>query len=188
MTESVYHEIIISGFGGQGIILNGNILGKAAALYSELNATFVQSYGPEARGGACSAQVIISHNTISYPYVHEPNILIALSQEGYENNIDLLKEGGLLITDSDLVTLNDTEKKYLSYAIPAVKTAEKLGNRMTANIVMLGVLASLSHVVTAESLRKSIETSVPKGTEEINLKAFEAGYTFQEKTEKGYNE
>jgi 2-oxoglutarate ferredoxin oxidoreductase subunit gamma len=181
MSERAYSEIIISGFGGQGIILNGNIMGKAAAIYDRKNATLVQSYGPEARGGACSAHIIISDDTISYPYVQNPNILISMSREGYENNIGSLQENGLLLTDSDLVSQRETEKTYLSYSVPATRIAEKLGKKMIANIVMLGFLASLSNIVTFESMKKAIEDSVPKGTEELNLKAFESGYAYGKK-------
>ncbi|MFH2012662.1 MAG: 2-oxoacid:acceptor oxidoreductase family protein [Pseudomonadota bacterium] len=185
MTTKISHEIIISGYGGQGIILNGRILGKAAAIHDKINATLIQSYGPEARGGACSAQVVISDSTISYPYVHKPTLLIAMSQEGYENNIDSLRDGGMLLTDLDLVKQRDGEKRYLSYSIPANRIAEKMGNKMMANIVMLGFLASLSDVVSTESLKKAITDSVPKGTEEKNLEAFEAGYEYEKKEKQG---
>ncbi|MDY7030414.1 MAG: 2-oxoacid:acceptor oxidoreductase family protein, partial [Thermodesulfobacteriota bacterium] len=166
MTERTSHEIIISGFGGQGVVLNGNILGKAAAIHDKVNATLVQSYGPEARGGACSAHIIISEKEISYPYVHKPDILIAMSQEGYENNVDSLEDGGIIITDTDLVQKRETENTDLSYSIPATRIAEELGKKMMANIVMLGYLASRADIVNTESLRKAVEESVPKGTEE----------------------
>jgi len=181
VTTKIYQEIIISGFGGQGVVLTGNILGKAAAIYDSINASFVQSYGPEARGGACSAQIIVSDSTISYPYVHEPKILIAMSQEGYESNIELLKDDGLLLTDSNLVKQKRAKKEYLSYSIPSTRIAEKMGNKMMANIIMLGFLASLSDVVTIESLKKAVEKSVPKGTEEKNLEAFKSGFEYGEK-------
>jgi len=180
VTERTYHEIIISGYGGQGVILNGSILGKAASIYDKINATLVQSYGPEARGGACSAHVVISDDAISYPYIHTPDTLISMSQESYENNINSLKEDGLLLTDSDLVEARDTDKAHLSYSIPATRIAENMGNKMMANIVMLGYLASVSHIINTESLKKAVEESVPKGTEEKNLKAFESGYTYRE--------
>ena len=84
-------EIIITGFGGQGIILAGRILGKAAALGDHKESTLVESYGPESRGGACSAQVIISDKTIHYPYVGYPDILICMSQSGYDKFIGHIK-------------------------------------------------------------------------------------------------
>ena len=183
MAEKNYYEVIISGFGGQGIILTGNILGKAATLFDKKNATFVQSYGPEARGGACSAQVIISDSTIPYPYVHKPDILVCMSQEGYENNLPLLPRGKLLLTDTDLVTLKSPGKKHLLYSIPATRIAENLGNKMMANIVMMGFFASHSQVATVDALKHAIKESVPGGTEEKNLAAFEAGYRYEE--EKG---
>lgn len=185
MTQRIYHEIIVTGYGGQGVVLNGRILGKAAAIYDKINATLVQSYGPEARGGACSAHIIVSECDISYPYVHKPNILITMSQEGYENNVDILQEEGLLLTDSDMVKKRKGDERYRSYSIPATRIAERLGSKMMANIVILGYLACLSTAVNAESLKKAIEESVPKGTEEKNLKAFNAGYKHGEKQRQG---
>ena len=181
MSETVYLEIIISGYGGQGVVLSGSILGKAAAIYDRINATLVQSYGPEARGGACSAHVIISASCISYPYVQKPHILIGMSQEGYETNVNSIREGGLILTDTDLVKKRKKDENSLSYSIPSTRIAEKLGNKMMANIVMLGYLAALSDFVNVESLRKAVEESVPKGTEEKNLKAFDAGYNYRSK-------
>ncbi|PIQ45775.1 MAG: hypothetical protein COW04_05860, partial [Deltaproteobacteria bacterium CG12_big_fil_rev_8_21_14_0_65_43_10] len=103
----------------------------------------------------------------------------------YESNIDSIKDGGMLLTDSDLVKQRDVGKRYLSYSIPASRIAEKMGNKMMANIVMLGFLASFSNVVTTESLKKAIFDSVPKGTEEKNLGAFEAGYEYGSKEKQG---
>ena len=173
-------EILITGFGGQGIVLAGNILGKAAALHDDKHATLTQSYGPEARGGSCSAQVVISEEEILFPYVEHPQVMICMSQDGYAKNIDLLIPGGLLIWDTDLVKTKKSEPSWTNYDIPATRFAEDLGNTMMANIVMLGFLSAVSDVVTVESLRKAVLSSVPPQTKEKNAKAFKRGNEYGE--------
>lgn len=170
-------EILITGFGGQGIVLAGQILGKAASLGDHKEATLTQSYGPEARGGACSAQVIISEKKIHYPYVRSPDILVCMSQGGYDKYADLLKIDGLLIIDQDLVQASGSRKETL-FSIPATRMAEELGRKMMANIVMLGFFTALSEAVTIESARTAVTGSVPRGTEEKNLNAFNRGLDF----------
>lgn len=175
MAHKIEKEILISGFGGQGIVLAGNILGKAVALHDRKHATLTQSYGPEARGGSCSAQVMISDEEILFPYVEEPQVLICMSQEGYSKNIGSLIPGGLLIWDSDLVQTKDLDPSWNTYHIPATRFAGELGNEMMANIVMLGFLSAVSDLVGVESLRKAVLSSVPPHTKEKNAKAFERG-------------
>jgi len=176
-------EIRLSGFGGQGIILAGYILGKAAALYDHKHATMTQNYGPESRGGACSAQVIVADAPVSYPHLTAPQVVVAMSQEAYTKYAGELAEGGLLVIDQDLVHLNgDVHHVQARVAsIPATRIAEQMGRRMIANIVMLGCLAALDHTVSAEALRQAVRVSVPKGTEDLNLKAFERGYEHGQK-------
>lgn len=175
MAEQTEKEILISGFGGQGIVLAGNIMGKAAALYDDKHATLTQSYGPEARGGSCSAQVMISDEEILFPYVERPQVMVCMSQEGYSKNVDSLIPGGLLLWDSDLVQTNEPDPTWTTYHIPASRFAEELGNVMMANIVMLGFLSAVSDLVTVESLRKAVLNSVPPRTKEKNAQAFERG-------------
>ena len=175
-----YGEIIITGFGGQGIVLAGNILGKAASIYDNLYASLTQSYGPEARGGACSTQVIVSEKYVLYPYSENPDILIAMSQEGYNKNIDELKPGGLLIIDYDLVKHEKNRKDFDFHAIPATKIAEDLGYKMMANIVIIGFFTSKSNLMSTTSIKKAIETSVPNGTYEKNKMAYTAGFNYKE--------
>ena len=171
-------EIRLSGFGGQGIILAASILGKAAALYDHKHATMTQNYGPESRGGACSGQVIISDAPVSYPHLTHPNVVVAMSQEAYSKySVDLV-DGSLLLIDEDLVKSNGEKLSARLYRIPATRIAEEMGRKMVANIVMLGFLAALDQSVSPEALRQAVRESVPKGTEEFNLKAFERGYTF----------
>jgi len=173
-------HVIITGFGGQGIILAGDILGRAATIYDHKFATMTQSYGPEARGSACSAQVIISKEEILFPYVREPQVLICLSQEGYSKNVGSLSPGGVLIWDSDLVQTKSIDSSLTTYNIPATRLAEELGNRMMTNIVMLGFLAVVHHIVSVQAMRKAVLSSVPGPTKELNAQAFERGRQYGE--------
>ncbi len=173
-------EIRITGLGGQGVVLAGYILGKAASIYDKKASTMVQSYGPEARGSACAAQIIISDDTIHDPYVRNQEILAALSQEGFDIFAKESVKGGTLLYDTDLVhTPTDTgTATSLLAAVPSTRTAEKLGRRMAANIVMLGFLTGCTKVVSPEAMREAVRSSVPKGTEEFNLDALEHGMDF----------
>lgn len=177
-------EILITGFGGQGIVLAGQILGKAASLVDIKESTLTQSYGPEARGGACSAQVIISDGTIHYPYVRNPDILVCMSQGGFEKYGSLIKETGTLITDQDLVRCEEIRCENV-FSIPATRMADELGRKMMANIVMLGYMTAVTGAVSVEAARDTVTESVPKGTEQANLSAFNKGYDFGLATLKG---
>jgi len=173
-------EIRLSGLGGQGIILAAYILGKAAALHDHKHATMTQNYGPESRGGACSGQVILSDAPVSYPHLTQPNIVVAMSQEALAKYSGDLVDGGLLLIDEDMVQL-DRAPRGRVFAIPATRIAEKeLGRKMVANIVMLGFLAALDQSVSADALRLAVRESVPKGTEDFNIQAFERGYVYGE--------
>jgi len=173
------HEIRLSGFGGQGIMTAGYILGKAAALYDHLNVTLTKSYGPESRGGASCSQLIISDQAINYPHLTEPELLMTMSQEAYTKYIDNLASGGLLLIDQDLVELDRPRDDISVRAIPATRIAEsELRRKIVANIVMLGFVAANTAAVSFEALRDAVINSVPKGTEDLNQKAFERGYTF----------
>jgi 2-oxoglutarate ferredoxin oxidoreductase subunit gamma len=175
-------EVIITGFGGQGIILAGRILGMAAALVDGKESTLVQSYGPESRGGACCAQVIISPRVIQYPYVKDADVLVCMSQSAYEKYRPQLKAGGFLITDKDLV---QPAAGQTVYAIPATRMAEEMGRKMMANIIIVGFTTAVTAVVSESAAKQAVESSVPKGTEQMNLKAFTKGYDFGLATLKG---
>ena len=177
-------EILITGFGGQGIVLAGQIVGKAASLGDQKESTLTQSYGPEARGGACSAQVIISDISIHYPYVRKPDILVCMSQGGYDKYSSLLTAESILAIDQDLVHTVDSAGRE-PFAIPATRMAEELGRKMMANIVMLGFFTAVSNALTVDSARQAVTDSVPKGTEQMNLTAFNKGYDFGLATLKG---
>ena len=169
-------EVLITGFGGQGIVLAGRILGTAVVIGDHRHSTLVQAYGPEARGGACSAQVIISDDPIHYPNVRRPDILVCMSQSGYEKFIGQLKEEGTLIIDQDLVSPYGKEREY--FQIPSTRMAEELGRKMMANIIMLGFFTSITGAVSEEAARSTVADSVPKGTEEMNITAFNKGYDY----------
>jgi 2-oxoglutarate ferredoxin oxidoreductase subunit gamma len=166
-------EIIVTGFGGQGIVLAGIIVGKAAAIGDHKQSTLVQSYGPEARGGACSAQVIISDETIHYPHVRDSDILVCMSQGGFDKFIGDLKEDGTLLIDQDLVQLRGIERDF--FAIPSTRMAEELGRKMMANIIMFGFFTAVTGAVTVDAARNAVAESVPKGTEKMNETAFNKG-------------
>ena len=173
------HEIRVSGFGGQGIITAGYILGKAAALFDERHVTLTKSYGPESRGGASSAQVIISDAEINYPRLTRPELLVAMSQEAYAKYIGELASGGLLLIDEDLVELDPARDDIRVRAIPATRIAEsELERKIVANIVMLGFVAANTDVVSIDAIRQATLSSIPKGTEELNTRALERGYTY----------
>ncbi|HTZ40016.1 MAG TPA: 2-oxoacid:acceptor oxidoreductase family protein [Syntrophales bacterium] len=185
MKTSPERQIFITGFGGQGIVMAGNVLGKAATLYDGKHATMMQTYGPEARGGSCSSQVIISGSEILYPSIREPEVLVCMSQEGYTKNIKNLRRGGTLIWDTDLVKSRKTAAGRTTYNIPATRFAEELGNAMMANIVMLGFLAAVENIVSAGALRDAVADSIPQAMKESNLKAFDRGREYGEAILKG---
>ncbi|MFC1987079.1 2-oxoacid:acceptor oxidoreductase family protein [Chloroflexota bacterium] len=171
-------EIVLGGFGGQGIILAGYIVGQAAAIFDKKNATFTQDYGPEARGGACQAQVVISDSQISYPYTENPSVLVAMSQEAYTKYAAGLNKDALLLIDKELVKPGKSKANKV-LAIPATHMARELGRTAVANIVMLGFLTATSKIVSVDAMKKAVLGSVPKGTEQLNMKAFECGYAYR---------
>jgi 2-oxoglutarate ferredoxin oxidoreductase subunit gamma len=171
-------EIRLAGFGGQGIILSGHILGKAAAIHEKKNAVFTQSYGPEARGGSCSADVVISEATVHYPKVSEPDVLVIMSQGALATYGGCIRKNGMLIIDEDLVSLTEQPEGITVYRVPSTRLAEEMGKKIVANIVMLGAVTALSGVVGYESAKASVLSSIPPGTEDLNLSAFNKGYEY----------
>lgn len=176
MTEKI--EVRLAGFGGQGIILSGHILGKAASLIEQRHAVFTQSYGPEARGGSCSADVVVSESTIYYPKVGLPDVLVIMSQGAWGTYGGTIKPGGTLILDEDLVSLDSEPEGITVYRVPATRIAEEMGRKIVANIVMLGAVAALGGVVGYESLKESVLKSIPPGTEDLNISAFDKGHEY----------
>lgn len=171
-------EIRLAGEGGQGMILAGIILAEAAAIYDGKQTTQTQSYGPEARGGASRSEVVISDGEIDHPEVLSPDVVLALSQEAYQKFGKAVNANGLLIVDADRV---QTSGDFKGIRIPIVRTAqETTGKAITANTVALGVLVGLTNVVSRESIEKAVTARAPKGTEEMNRKALQAGFAAAE--------
>jgi len=175
--KAVRGEIRIAGFGGQGVVLSGAILGKAVSIYDKGFATLTQNYGPEARGGACTAEVVISPEPVDYPYVTRPQVVVILAQEAYTKYGHNLPEEALVIIDPDLVTPAPAQNPR-PLAIPATRMAREMGRAVVANIIMLGFLAAVSDLVSVEALRNAVLASVPEGTGDFNLKAFDLGYSY----------
>jgi len=171
-------EIRLAGFGGQGIVLSGHILGKAVALFEKKESVFTQSYGPEARGGSCSADVLISDTAIQYPKVSLPHVLVLMSQGALTTYGGVIRDDGMMILDEDLVKVNEDPANVTVYRVPFTRIAEELGRRIVANIVMLGAVTALGGVVTYESMKESVLSSIPPGTEELNIAAFDRGFEY----------
>ena len=167
-------ELRLSGTGGQGLITAGIILAEAALLDGKL-AIQSQSYGPEARGGASKAEVIISDEAIHFPKVTDPNLLLAMSQEAATKYSHDLTAGSVMITDSLFVS------DVPDYELPITHSAkEVLGKALFANIIALGALVKLTGIVSEESLVKAVLNRVPKGTEEKNKQALQVGMRIAE--------
>lgn len=171
-------EIRLAGFGGQGVILSAIVIGKAASIVEGGFSTMTQSFGPEARGGACSAQVILSDKPVLYPYVTRPDILVVMSQEAYTKFVPELRDSGLLIVEQDLVRVDEIKNGVKVYSVPATRLAEELGKRMVLNIVMVGFFAAVTGLLKPESLRQAVGDSVPPAFRELNLKAFDKGFEY----------
>ncbi|MCX6900036.1 MAG: 2-oxoacid:acceptor oxidoreductase family protein [Verrucomicrobia bacterium] len=172
-------ELRVGGLGGQGVILCGMIIGKAASIYDGKHATLIQAFGPEARGSACSAQVTVSDEPIGYPYVKQPDMLVLMSQDAATQFVPQLKPGGLVLYESELVPkMPPLPAGARALGIPATRFAEELGRRLVLNIVMVGFFAGVSGVLGYESVEKAVLDSVPKGTQDLNLRAFRRGYDF----------
>ena len=174
-------EIRISGQGGQGVVLAGQVLGKAA-VYSGKNAVQTQSYGAEARGSAAKSEVIISDGKIGFPMVRKCDILIAMSPEAVEKNVKALKEGGLLLIDSTTVkSVPKIEARI--FKIPATEISEKVfGQKLYANTVMLGALTKMTNIISEKALEKAIRDTVPEKAVAINIQAYKKGEDIIERT------
>ena len=172
---SFRYEIRLSGAGGQGLILVGKILAEAAAIYDEKNATQSQSYGPEARGGASRSEVIISDDDIDYPKATNIDLLLAMTQEAVDKYANDVKKNGIIIVDSSYVKENP-KGNYKVYNYPITNIAEdEIGKKLVANIIALGAIVKLSNIISENAVINAIRARVPKGTEELNIKAFKHG-------------
>ncbi|HEV3197547.1 MAG TPA: 2-oxoacid:acceptor oxidoreductase family protein [Bryobacteraceae bacterium] len=186
-------EIRIGGFGGQGVILAAAVIGKAAAIFQGGYATMTQSFGPEARGGSSSAQVILSTEPILYPYVAQPDILVVMSQAAYTCFTPQLKPGGILITEQEMVRVDRYPTGVRVYGVPATRLAEELGRKVVLNIVMVGFFGAVTNLLEPDALRKAVADSVPPAMQKLNLEAFDKGFDYgseliEKLAENGYGE
>ncbi len=169
-------QIRIGGFGGQGVILSGIIIGRGAAIHAGLHATLIQSFGPEARGSSSSAELIVADEPILYPYVKDVDMLVVLSQDAYARFTPALKKGGLLVTEADLVSVTPPVPEARHFVVPATRLAEEIGRKIVLNIITVGFFGAVSQLIPLEALEKAVKESVPPGTLDLNLRAFRKGY------------
>jgi len=185
MKKNDRYEIRIAGFGGQGVVTIGKILGEAFSLYEGKNSVNTQSYGPESRGGACKSEVVVSAGEIHYPNVRKADVLVALSQVALDRYLPDLKEGGILLLDPGSVKDVPDLDKYQVHEVPSMEIAYKIGGVRYQNSVALGALYGLIlHLIKESSLLKAISDNVPRNTVEINKEAFKRGMRY-EKGERG---
>ena len=166
-------DIRICGFGGQGVILSGFIIGKAASVFMDYNAVQSQSYGPEARGGAARSEVIVSDEKIGYPRPTSVDLLVAMSLESFDTYRDDIKDDTVIVVDPDLVPKHNIGRPV--YKIEAQKIAESLGNKIVTNIVMVGASTSIFGLLDEDAVKKSVLDSVPSRFKDLNEKAYEKG-------------
>jgi 2-oxoglutarate ferredoxin oxidoreductase subunit gamma len=171
-------EVRFAGFGGQGIIKSGIIVAAAASIHAGKNSVQTQSYGPESRGGACKSEVVISEEEIDFPKVVQPDVVILMSQHAYNEYAADVKPNGTVIIDPDMIPTEKNLENARVFRVPATKIAEELGRRIVANIVMLGALVAITRLLDENAVKESIRENIPKGTEELNLTAFEKGYEY----------
>jgi 2-oxoglutarate ferredoxin oxidoreductase subunit gamma len=171
-------DLIIAGVGGQGSIMAGTLLGTAAVVYDNKKALQTQAYSSELRGGAAVTWVIISDETILYPRVAHPDILVAQAPQAITRYVSQLKPEGTLIVDSDMVK-EPPRNGYTLIEIPATSIATKeIGSSIVSNLVILGVLIGATRIVSPEAMEKAVHSSVPKSKIDMNIKAFRRGLGF----------
>ena len=169
-------EIRIAGFGGQGVVTIGRVLGVAFTIHEGINSVNTHSYGPESRGGSCRSEVVVSQGEIHYPNVRKADILVALSQTALDTYARELKEDGIVLIDPNSV--KDVPNGFICYGVPAMEIAHSVGNVKYQNSVVLGALAALlNSMIKKESLKSAMSGNIPPQTLEKNLEAFEKGWT-----------
>ncbi len=169
------YNIRLSGAGGHGLIQAGRIIAEAAAIYDNKNAAESCSYGPEARGSASRAEIIISDEAIDYPRAEAVDFLITLTQQAFDKHIKDLRPNGIVVVDSHIKTSDEINDRKV-YSIPFLEIAEKeCGKRAMANIVALGFFAEVNDVIGKKSIQQAILARIPKNSEEIYIKAYDAG-------------
>ncbi len=173
-------RIVMTGSGGQGVITAAIILAEAAAIYEDMNAVQTQAYGPEARGGATRTDVVISHDPIRYPKVINPHLLVCLTQEAYNKYSGIIRPGGLLLTDTEFVTLErriDAKQVELGMYRAVL---DEIGKPIVFNICMLGALIGLTGLIQTKSILAVLEGRINPGFLEMNRKALQLGLRLAE--------
>ena len=168
-------EVRVYGIGGQGIVTMGYVIGRAAALYDKMDVVMTEAYGPEITGGFSKADVVISDEEIDYPLVNNPDILLVMSQDGWERNGKLVKKSGLVIYEEDMVDPGKV-KPQKSVQIPAMRLADELGQKVVANVIVMGAFQEITDVISKKALESSLKDRIPKGTEKLNMEALGKGY------------
>jgi 2-oxoglutarate ferredoxin oxidoreductase subunit gamma len=176
-------EYRFSGFGGQGVITMAHVVGRGATLDAGLDATMTEAYGPEKTGGFSRGDVVVAEDTIDYPAVVDPDVVVAFSQDAFERDADSVAEDGLVVVERDLVdpgAFPDERPDVTVEAVPAVEAAEDLGRKVVANVVMLGTVVGMVGVPPVEAVEGAVREVVPEGTEDLNERAFERGTTLMD--------
>lgn len=171
------HEIIISGFGGQGALFAGQLLAYGALMEGR-HVTWIPSYGPEMRGGTANCTVIISDEEIGSPLVRRPTAAIVLNPPSYERYEPLVQEGGALFSNASLISLRSERKDIYEFAIPANAIASEIGQAQLANVVLVGALATVTGAVKIETLERVLEEHVSakhRDKLELNKQALHRG-------------
>lgn len=172
-------EFRFSGFGGQGVITMAHVLGRGAAINAGMDATMTEAYGPEKTGGFSRGDLVISDESIGYPNVVDPDVVVAFSQDAFERDADSVTEGGLVVIEQNLVdpptSFMDERQDVTLVSLSAVEMAEEVGLKVVANVVMLGAVVELVGEPPADIVKEAIRETVPDGTEDLNEEAFDRG-------------
>lgn len=167
-------EIRIAGSGGQGVITIGKIIGRAAIMHEKREAVLTEDYGPEKTGGWSRADVVVSDEEIGYPLVEQPEIYVAMSQDGFEHYRDTLRADTVVFHEAELVHPPATWDRP-THAVPALEAARALGKKVVANMVLLGAVVGATKIVSVEAARKALIESVPPAHQALNVAAFDRG-------------
>lgn len=176
-------EFRFSGFGGQGVITMAHIVGRAATLQAGLDATMTEAYGPEKTGGFSRGDVVVSDGRIDYPAVVDPDVVVAFSQDAFERDADSVTDDGLVVIERDLVdpgAFTSDRPDVRLETIPAVAAAEDLGQKVVANVVMLGAVIDRVAILPVDAVADAVGEVVPDASETLNERAFERGTTIAE--------
>jgi len=175
-----HQEVILAGFGGQGILSAGKILAYAGMLENK-NVSWLPSYGPEMRGGTANCSVIVSDENVGSPIINVPTSIIVMNGPSLDKFEKMVDSGGVIIADSSLVERDSQRKDVNIYKIPATKTALDMGNSTFATIILLGKLVSATGIISKDSFEEALKKTLPARKHHMipdEIKAFEFGMDF----------